>query len=153
MSTLIVPFGRSNALVPPEAAQNVALARYQMRTLQDLLNALAVVVPPAAPMLRTSAAHFAEFVGQPPDVIEIATLVDRKEGFRRYLKGRRYQVNSVRTSSTLPVSSCAKRRSLAGSGRRRSSPSVGKRSTLLLLIEAVAWSSNGPSSCADRQRN
>jgi hypothetical protein len=97
MSTLIVPFGRSNALVPPEAAQNVAIARYQMRTLQDLLNALAVVVPPAAPMLRTSAAHFAEFVGQPPDAIEIATLVDRKEGFRRYLKGRRYQVNSVRT--------------------------------------------------------
>jgi hypothetical protein len=97
MSTHIVPFGTPNALVPPEGAQNIAIPRFQMRTLQDLLDALALEAPSAPAMLRTSATHFTEFFGQPPEAIEIATLVDRREDFRRYLKGRRYQVNSVRT--------------------------------------------------------
>lgn len=97
MSTQIVPFGTSNALVPPAAAQNIAVQRYQLRSLQDLLDALAVGVPPQPPMLRTSAAHFAEFVGVPPQEIDIAMLVDRKEAFRAYLKERRYQKNSIRT--------------------------------------------------------
>jgi hypothetical protein len=97
MSTQIVPFGTSNALVRPAAAQNIAVQRYQLRNLQDLLDALAAVVPPEPPMLRTSAAHFAEFVGVPPQEIDIAMLVNRKDVFRAYLKERRYQKNSIRT--------------------------------------------------------
>jgi hypothetical protein len=69
----------------------------QLRTLQDLMDALAAVVPPEPPMLRTSAAHFSDFVGVPPEEIDIATLVDRKEAFREYLKERKYQKNSIRT--------------------------------------------------------
>jgi len=83
-------------LIPPTthaAVQN-------LETLQDLLDSIAATDQQQSgllAMLQSTAVHLCTYLKQPPDKIAIEALGTALEGFRSYLRGRRFKRNSVRS--------------------------------------------------------
>jgi hypothetical protein len=80
-----------------DSARSVRIAPRRLRTLADLLDAIAEAAPhlPLA-MLRTTAGHIASFLNVPIEQLAIEALIDIGPQFRLHLRGRRLKYNSVR---------------------------------------------------------
>jgi integrase len=94
MSTAL-PIGSEIASNPPNSADGA----YNLRTLQDLLDAFERHTPKNHGMLRSTAAKLGEFLDQEPAGVLLAALPDERDDFRIYLTQRQYAKASVRSYS------------------------------------------------------
>ena len=91
---------RSGTQIAPDvrdSSANSTLETQALKTLADLLAALAKDPPRAFPMLRTTSALLVAYLNDPPEKILVDSVNEAREGFRPYLEGRKYAENSVRT--------------------------------------------------------
>jgi integrase len=75
-------------------------SRIAIETIEDLLNAIQEQTPTQLlAMFRTTVGHVANFLNTPVKLLQIAALSKVDCDFRKYLRQRRYSVNTVRAYS------------------------------------------------------
>src|ERR1700692_1167703 len=96
MSSIDRHFGSQIASEPRTPSPFDVIPRYTLRTLADLLNAIAEEWPqqPIGHM-RTAAGHFSNYIGVPSTELSIQLVAQALPGFRQYLSGLRLKNNST----------------------------------------------------------
>jgi hypothetical protein len=98
-------FGSSDALLVRDSSSSYGMAPDSLHTVDHLLNAIALKQPnQSISMLRTTADHFAEYVGVPSSQLTIEFMERALPGFKRYLSGRKLAPNSVKSYRDFAVS-------------------------------------------------
>ena len=97
MTTSVIPFGTQIASDIRDSSANCADAARALKTLENLLDILGEKPPPAFPMLKTTSALLAAYLDQPISQITIDSVNESRDGFRRFLKGRKNKENSIRS--------------------------------------------------------
>ena len=97
MTDSVLRSGTQIAFDVRDSSANSTLETQDIKTLADLLAALAKNPPRAFPMLRTTSALLVAYLNDPPEKIQVDSVNEAREGFRPYLEGRKYAENSVRT--------------------------------------------------------
>jgi hypothetical protein len=98
-------FGSSDASLVRDSSSSYGMALDNLHTVDRLLNAIALKQPNQnISMLRTTAHHFAEYVGVPSSQLTIEFMERALPGFKRYLSGRKLAPNSVKSYRDFAVS-------------------------------------------------
>jgi integrase len=97
MTTSVIPFGTQIASDIRDPSANCADAARGLKTLENLLDILGEKPPPAFPMLKTTSALLAAYLDQPISQITIDSVNESRDGFRRFLEGRKHKENSIRS--------------------------------------------------------
>ena len=97
MSTSILPNGTANATDVRDSSANGVSTAGVPHTLGDLLAMWAQNPPRQAAMLRTTCARLGDYLDASVENISIDAVHQSRNGFRRFLEGRKYSENTVRT--------------------------------------------------------
>lgn len=96
MSDLIDQNGSQLASDLPGPADNSAPSRTNVESLADLLSYLTSNSTPQTPMLRSTAAKIAAFLGRSPEQIPLDLIHANRERFRPFLETRRHKEGAIR---------------------------------------------------------
>ncbi len=97
MMAHVLPFGTRNAAILRGTSKSRASETADLKTLKDLLQMLQQHPASSQPMLRTTCSLLTVYLEKPPDQISIDLVNDTRNGFRHFLKSRKYAENSIRT--------------------------------------------------------
>ena len=97
MNCAIVQFGSQTAPDSGGPSPESAFLTQPPKTLGDLLTLIDKSTSKELPMLRSTAAKLAEFHNLQFDEISLDKILQMRSQFRRYLEGRKYAENSVRS--------------------------------------------------------
>lgn len=97
MTFITLPKGASIATAQPDSSKEAAVKRTNVHSLADLLVHLNSQPTTQTPMLRSTAAKIAAFLGTSPDDIPLDLIQLNREGFRRFLESRRHNEGGVRS--------------------------------------------------------
>lgn len=95
MSDAIVQIGTQIAADLPSTSEQVAFL--PIKTTGDLLAILAGGKSRSLRMLKTTCGHLGTYLNLPGDQIPFDLLCARRKGFRKFLAGRRYSENTIRS--------------------------------------------------------
>jgi hypothetical protein len=97
MTTDNTTFGTPIALTLRPASPSVQTVAILPNTIPDLLAIMEEAGTNGMPMLRSACGVLATFLLTPADRLTIQAVFDAKDTFRKYLVGRKYAENSIRT--------------------------------------------------------
>ncbi len=97
MTSVMLRFGSQIASDIRNSSQTFSQAPQAPTTLGDVLDILGKNPPSELPTLKTTSSRLADFLELRIDQITIDSVNEARDGFRAFLKGRKYKENAIRT--------------------------------------------------------
>ena len=97
MTFTTIQNGAQSAYAIPDSSKPLAVSRTEVRSLADLLIQLNNEPTSQLPMLRSTAAKVAAFLGKSVEEVSLDLVHAHREGFRPFLQSQRYKEGSIRS--------------------------------------------------------
>jgi integrase len=97
MTTQVLPFGTQIAAVVRDSSASDTAAVQNLNTLADLIKVWKNSPPRELPVLGTTCNLLADYLDKPLEQVTIDAVTETRDGFRKFLEGRKNTENSIRT--------------------------------------------------------